>query len=497
MRTARQPVLPPRITPPPEPPRPTSGSLARPAIKAEPETRATVALTQIMRLERLLRVATTRAEIGFTLVNEIHALTPCSLAVSWPDEGEGARIQAVSGLSSVDPQAPLVQRLNRLRRSLCRRPDGALALSSLSEDENDLIKDLPPHALWLRSRTDDAGQAGHQPQNAALHLLCLRDQPWTPTDREIISHVHAAACHAWDAVHRKHSLLTWPSLASLRRRRLLWGALVITLAILLFPFHQTVLAPAEIVPRNPAIVRAPMQGVVRDVLVAPNQTVEKGTPLAKLETRDIDARLDTARQDLVVSEAELRQAHQQAFTDDQSKARLAILQGRRDQDAADVRYYQSLHDQALVRAPRDGIAIYDDPSDWVGRSVSVGERIMMVANPLDAELQVALPVADAIHLHPGARTEFFLNVSPLSPLPGHLTVLGYRASPTPDGAMAYRLKARFDALSDVSSKVPTLDPDSPIRVGLQGSAKLYGDRTPLLLTLLRRPLATLRMRLGL
>jgi len=52
--------------------------------------------------------------------------------------------------------------------------------------------------------------------------------------------------------------------------------------------------------------------------------------------------------------------------------------------------------------------------------------------------------------------------------------------------MAYRLRARF--VDD--------DGATPPRVGLKGTAKLYGETVPLAVYLFRRPLAAIRQHLG-
>ncbi len=43
-----------------------------------------------------------------------------------------------------------------------------------------------------------------------------------------------------------------------------------------FPVRQSVLAPAEIVPRAPAVIRAPFEGVVDSVLAGPNEASDAG-----------------------------------------------------------------------------------------------------------------------------------------------------------------------------------------------------------------------------
>ena len=47
--------------------------------------------------------------------------------------------------------------------------------------------------------------------------------------------------------------------------------------------------------------------------------------------------------------------------------------------------------------------MFDDPNDWIGRPVTTGERLLEIADPNQAELEIWLPVADAITLKPGAE----------------------------------------------------------------------------------------------
>ena len=61
-----------------------------------------------------------------------------------------------------------------------------------------------------------------------------------------------------------------------------------------------------------------------------------------------------------------------------------------------------------VLAGHEGIAVFGDPDDWLGRPVSTGERIMLLANPEKPGVLVHLPVADAIALNVGAALKLFL-----------------------------------------------------------------------------------------
>jgi multidrug efflux pump subunit AcrA (membrane-fusion protein) len=260
---------------------------------------------------------------------------------------------------------------------------------------------------------------------------------------------------------------------------------VVALAVVLsLPVTLSALAPAEVVPFKPAIVRAPLDGVVDHFLVEPNATVAAGQPLLDLDSRAIQNKLDVAGKELAVAEAEYRQAAQEAVFDDKSRAKLAVLKGRMDQRRADVAYAQSLLDRIHVTASRAGLALFEDPNDWIGRPVTIGEKLLEIADPAQAELEIWLPAADAITLKPGAAVELFLNVSPGAPLKAKLRQASYEATLSPSNLLGYRLKATLD------------DPAEAPRIGLRGTAKLYGERVSLFYYLARRPLAATRQFLG-
>jgi hypothetical protein len=161
-----------------------------------------------------------------------------------------------------------------------------------------------------------------------------------------------------------------------------------------------------------------------------------------------------------------------------------VLQARLEQQRAETGYLRDLLARIELRAARDGIAVFDDPNEWLGRPVTTGERILLVADPARVALEIRLPVADAIRLEPGAEVRLFLNTDPGAPVPAVLEQAGYRAQPGPDGVLGFRLKAQFPAGA------------APLRIGLKGTAKLYGEQVTLAQYLLRKPISALRTWLG-
>ena len=153
-----------------------------------------------------------------------------------------------------------------------------------------------------------------------------------------------------------------------------------------------------------------------------------------------------------------------------------------EQKRAERDYARDLLARAEVRAPRDGIAVFADAERWTGKPVQTGERLMELADPRQAELRIDLSVANAIRLAPEAEVQLFLDSDPLNRHAARLSRSAYEAQPVAGGQLAYRLDARFDS--------------APPRIGLRGTAKLYGERAPILLYVLRRPLAALRQTVG-
>ncbi|PLX81158.1 MAG: hypothetical protein C0614_06955 [Desulfuromonas sp.] len=430
-------------------------------------------------LEKRARHAKDEAELQFLMVNETLELARYRQALLWRRSPSGAtRIAAVSGLSAVDRNTPFIAWAERLCAALQRGEQ----VGARPVETGDLPEQLagawaewlPAHALWIPLTDRDGTSLGA--------LLLARDQPWTEGERHLLSYLTDAYGHAWAAllrqVSRRARLVTTP-------RRRLWLALfAILIACGLIPVRQSALAPAEVVPRDPVVIRAPIDGVVDHFQVEPNQSVSKGQPLLRLDDTRLISQLEVARMAQQVTEAELRQASQQAFFDERSKASLALIKGRLEQHAEEVAYVEGLLDRVEIRAPRGGLAIFDNVNDWTGRPVAMGERILLVANPDAVELEISLPVADAIALERGADVQLFLNIAPQAPVPASLHYASYQAHLTPTSVLAYRLLARFEPQQQ------------PLRIGLKGTAKVYGQRTILAVHLLRRPFAALRQFLG-
>jgi len=435
-------------------------------------------LVTLLQLGRRAREAESPETLGFVIVNETLQLSPYRQSALWTETGLG-RVAAVSGLPQPDATAPYVQWLTALCRHLVKTQAaaGALTPQQLPEAlQSEWDQWLPAQALWLPMRLDGGAMQGGG-------LLLARDEPWPAHELALLtelSHVYGHALAAFGARQGTHTrLLGWLRTGK-ARRRLLLGALLLCLV----PVRLSVLAPAEVSPVEPFAVRAPLDGVIDRFEVKPNQPVKAGTPLFSLDTTALRTRLELARKAYDTAQEEYRQTAQIAVTSDKNRADVAMRRGKLQEKAVELGYTTEQFERVQVKAGRDGIAVFADANDWVGKAVTLGERILLVADPARVELTAWLPAGDRIDVKPGDTLKLYPQGSPLASFDARVLNVAYRAEVTPEGFLAYRMKAAFE-------------PGQPMpRIGQLGTARLQGDWSPLIYVVLRRPLGSVRQWLG-
>lgn len=440
-----------------------------------------VLLLQLAELESLSRQADTVQQLSFHIANDAYPLLRYRQALVFAAEPGGLRLMNISGLVSLDEQSPYVVWLGHARQWLREQlgngeprwlmPDDAAQAGEILRNGWEEWWSGGVWALPLRTR---AGQM----LGWAIYLL---DQAPSAGQSVVMTRLSQAWGYHWEMLAgRQRKLSRW---WGGRARRI---AIAVALLVPLVPVRQSALAPAEITSLDLQMVSAPLEGVVKAIHVRPNQPVKAGQPLFSLDDTTLSHRLDVAAQAVAVADAELQSARQNAFRSDDSKAQLTTLQSRAEERRAELESIRSQLQRQTVVAPRDGVAVFADINDWLGKPVVTGERIMQLANPDRPAMLIQLPVADALTLEVGAPVSLFLTVRPLSPLTGKLIETSYQAVPTPEGVPSYRLRA------DIENADTGL-----ARIGLKGTARIKGGWSVLGYEILRRPLASLRALTGL
>lgn len=440
------------------------------------------ALANLLLLQQRLREAQNEAELGFVLVNDSQSLIPYRSGLLWlslPGSEERGRIGSVSGAVDHDSNSPFLMWMKQVCREVSPLSNGKIREFRKSDVPEALQGQWDVHGaevlVWCPLQSGSGVNLGA--------LALWREREISDAELRIVGTWVSAAGYSLSAIRGK--AFARPGFEWTSRRKQVLGAVGVVVFLLLFmPVHLSVLAQAEIVARDPLVVRSPMDGIVSNLHVQPSMGVEKGTLLLQLDDTELQTRLDVAEQTLAISRAQYRQAGQSAAFDANAKASLRVLALESEKRRAEVEYVKSLLERSEVAAEQDGVIIMPNPDQLIGRPVVTGERLMTIADPLNTQLEALLAVGDDINLLYDARIEFFPNVAPDKKFEARLRRMDYRAESSETGELAYRIRADF------------LEGKTLPRIGMRGTAKLYGERVSLAYLLLRRPLATLRRWLG-
>ncbi len=439
----------------------------------------TLAIADILLLQQQLRSKINLKELGYFLVNDTQKITPYQIGVFYRNFHNTKTLEAISGIPSPVKEAPFYI----WAIALCKAIDEKNFTEPTQLDSTHIPpiltaqwdEFLPPNAIWLPLRSAEGDNLGG--------LLLARLPAWRIEELRILHYWSGAVAHSVELLsYKKRSWLN-----SLKQvKTAIWITIGVALVALGFiPVSISVLAPAEVVPKNPQVVRAPLEGVIDKVFIQPNQTVVKNTLLLTLDDTPLKSRLDVAQQELEIAKAEYRRSEQASVLDPKAASEMPMLTARIAQRSAEVQYVDSLLKRIMIRANHAGIAIIHDAYELEGKPVKLGERLLTLAQPQQAELEIWLNVADNIHLSTQAPIELFLNVNPETPYPAILRYVNFQAEMSPEGLFAFRVRADFP----VNQPLP--------RIGLRGTAKMYGQPVPLYYYIFRRPYAAARQWLGL
>ncbi len=431
-------------------------------------------LTRILQISRRIREASRPEEVAFIAVNESKQLVHYRQAALWL---EGVGVIAVSGIPEPDQNAPFILWLKSAFREWgktdgCRKIEPSDLPSSISATWIDW---LPTHGAIVPLAVKDGKPLGM--------LLLARDEVWSDQELAVLQELCAIYAHGFSALHVHRGFV--PRVKEhLVRSKVKYVFLLILAGLLFLPVSMSVQAPAEVVPKDPFIIRSPLDGVIDRFYVRPNASVKEGDLLFSFDQTNLRARVGVTAKAFEVAAEEYRQAAQTALLDEKSRTEVAPRLGRMQEKATEFSYSRELYNRLMVRTPRAGIAVFAEESDWIGRSVSIGEKVLVIADPDRVEILIYLPVADAIELNIGTPVSLYLAMDAQHPLEGKLRYAAYKPEITPAGFVAYRLKADFD---------PGIR--SP-RIGLTGTARIYGEKVFLGYYLFRRPLAFIRQNIG-
>ena len=452
---------------------------AEPTSPQPVDNAALAALQLLLRIENDAREAKNQRELSILIANETRKLSRArQIFVVDRARGGGFKIVAVSSVTSIERNAPLNQTVERFlaRAEKAKKLDEMTVLQTDSFNDDGLLpfQNYPlRELLWVPMRSRSGSIFGG--------MLQAREIAWTERDQVVSTRLAQTYAHAWCA----HSGRREPGRNFLFSRKMAIVASLAAVAAMFIPVPMSALAPAEIVARNPEVTSAPIDGVIQSVLVEPNTTVSEGQPLLAFADTELRNKFDIAEREVQVARARLKRATQLAFEDMRGRHELGIARAELALRITERDYARDLLAKTTIRATRDGIAIFPDKKALVGKPVAVGERLMELADPKKVALRIDMPVSDGQLLRPGAAAKVFLDSAPLQPINARVTQADYKSREIDEQTVAFRAHAHLEA---GGRPLP--------RLGVKGTAQVYGEDVPLGLYLFRRPISAVRQWLG-
>ncbi|MGI2034540.1 efflux RND transporter periplasmic adaptor subunit [Rhizobium panacihumi] len=460
------------------PPPRSGGNAANASDMAQPANApGAKALDLLLKVEAEARHAQTVGELAFLIANETMRLTRCRQVFVLQGRSDVFTVRAASSIGAVDRNSPRIRWVEAvvadLQKETGLKSPNTFTLPAHCPPGDVEHKSFPYRFMnWQQFALRDGKVFGG--------MLLARETAWSEMDSLISRRLADTYAHAWAALTGERKLRR-----RLKIKPLLAAAAIATIALAFVPVPMTVLAPAAVAPIAPAVIAAPLDGVIDTILVNPDQRVAKGQRLVQMSDVVLRNELAVAEQDVRVAEAKLMQVTQGAVSDPRLRAELAVTRSELAVASAKRDYARDMLERSDIRAPVDGVAIYTDKRDWIGRPVTTGERIMEVADPSRMQLRIDVPVADAIAVAPGASVRAFLDSDPLRPAKATVVSASFEARMVEGDKLAYRIYAELE------------EQPQGMRLGIRGTAQVYGDRVFLGYYLFRKPIALMRQKFGL
>lgn len=229
-----------------------------------------------------------------------------------------------------------------------------------------------------------------------------------------------------------------------------------------------IVAPAELLSYERRLVTAPLAGFLADTQVTAGEQVIQGQTLARLDRRELELEAASRESEVVMAEAEFRAAMASYDRQTTGIARARLAQARARLEAIE----QRLSRTDLI-SPIDGLVIASDATRTSGSAVSRGETLFEIAPSTDFEVHVLVDEVDVYDVFVGQTGMLSLRAMPGQSMPIVVESI-HPVAEAKGGENRFRVTANL------------VDPQTRIRPGQSGVARLEAGRSSVLGVLTRR-----------
>ena len=434
-------------------------------------------ITSTLNLERVLQ----------TIVNAPQAVIPYERAAVGLEHGGKFKLSAVTGVTTVDADAPDVALLSDILRWAMLsdevvhvRKHGAEIDAAREETRvkfQSYFETSGMRAFYAIPLTDDTGRVG------VLGMESVDPDFLSPAHLEILKVLAGQATVALRNAQMYKEVpfisLLEPVLARKRKfmamgkqRRTLMAAAVAVLLIFLvgFPLPLRLDGDAVVAPVHSARIQPEVEGVVSRVYVREGDRVAQGQVIAELA--DWEARSVLAQAQAKYQMA-LLQMNRSLAANDSSDAGVQRIQA--DFWKSEVARDQELLDKTRLRSPINGLVATPHVENMVGKRLQYGDSFAEIVDTSQAIVDVAVDDSDSGLLRTGSHASIKLNSFPTRIFRGDVVIV------SPEGIVQGDSRVFF-------ARVALPNRDGAIRAGMEGRGKVRAGWYPVGYVLFRKPL---------
>jgi len=335
--------------------------------------------------------ATSRDDLNFKIVNQSKNVVDYRRLILLARQDNQFSACTISGNSSIDGDGPFAQWLKSLASELINKNgEKVIHLDSAvlsAEDAAHLEEWCARHVILIAVPSGSEGAFDH-------YLWLERDTEFQDPEITILDEIAQIAGRALALQNPQPTFSVFQNIGKWRRYKKFIAIALIALFFL--PVKLSATGPAEIVARNTRIVTAPFEGVLTDISIQPGATVKAGDIIARMDAETLKAKEQTALEALNSAQAKLDRVSRESLTAPERKTDLQNLRSEIDALKIEYDYTKQLLGRSTIKADRDGVAIFSDNNALSGKPVRTGDRIMMIANPDDAELLIRIPASSIL-----------------------------------------------------------------------------------------------------
>lgn len=438
-------------------------------------------LLQVLALVNRLQLKAFNAEtlekLSFIIVNDTHQVYKYDRAYLFTIDNDHFDLKAISGQHSVNKETEFYQKSIRLLPHLTHkdRPQqlNAEAFTDADALYQEVCGERKRYIYWLPIET-------HGKLRLGLWIESEIDPEKAPRNpQEELSFLYSTLAPAYGTAWAKFDQPTLTK-SLLRNRQFKLYALLAALIVLFgVRVPLRVAAPCEVVAEKPFVVTAPLDGVIDHVAVKPGQSVSIGELLFAYDRKVPEQEFKSAEKQMEVSKAELNRAMTLGLSDPKSLTEVNILKLKAQKDEIAFQLAKEQQAKLDVEAEIPGIIVMDDPDDWRGKPVRIGEKVLSISDPLRTKIRLWIPESDNVKINPEIPLQITLNVTPDINYSATLSYIAFESQIGEGEIPAFLGEAHWETPPDV-------------KLGLRGTAILYGDNVSLFYFLVRKPWSTFR-----